>query len=89
MEVLHERYQTDEEMEDAKGCTRIITVYEMFFLDDKRFKKSPLLAVEHNFKADENNVSLEEREIIKKKLLDKVYRFYNIAEPKNLQLQLF
>lgn len=89
MKVLHTRFQTEAEMQDSENCTRVFHVYEMMFLDNKVYKKSPLLAIEHNFKADANHVSLEERTIIKEKLLREVYRFYGITEPKELQLQLF
>lgn len=89
MKVLHERYQTEAEMIDVENCNRVFTVYEMQFFDNKTYKNSPLLAAENNFKADANHVSLEERTIIKEKLLNEVYRFYGITEPKELQLQLF
>lgn len=89
MKVLHERYQTEAEMVDVENCNRVFTVYEMQFLDNKFYKKSPLLAIENNFKADQNHVSLEERTLIKEKLLNEVYKFYNIQEPSELQLQFF
>lgn len=89
MKVLHARFQTESEMIDVENCNRVFTVYEMQFLDNRVYKKSPLFAIEQNFKADENHVSLEERTTIKEKLLKEVYQFYGITEPKELQLDLF
>ena len=89
MKVLHTRFQTESEMIDVENCNRVFTVYEMQFLDNRVYKKSPLFAIEQNFKADENHVSLEERITIKDKLLKEVYQFYGITEPRELQLDLF
>lgn len=89
MKVLHARFQTESEMIDVENSNRVFTVYEMQFLDNRVYKKSPLFAIEQNFKADENHVSLEERITIKEKLLKEVYQFYGITEPKELQLDLF
>lgn len=89
MKVLHTRFQTEAEMIDVENCNRVFTVYEMQFFDNKAYKKSPLFAIEQNFKADENHVSLEERTMIKEKLLREVYQFYGITEPTERQLELF
>ena len=89
MEIVYVRYQTDDEKKDAEGCSRCLSVYEIFFLDDKRFKKSPELAIQYNFQSDSNNVSEEERTEIARKLRERIYKFYNIKEPEGVQLNLF
>lgn len=89
MKVLHTRFQTEAEMKDADNCNRVFTVYEMQFFDNKAYKKSPLFAIESNFKADVNHVSEQERTTIKEKLLKEVYQFYGITEPAERQLELF
>ena len=89
IKVLHTRFQTEAEMIDVENCNRVFTVYEMQFLNEKSYKKSPQFAIECNFKADENHVSIEERTEIKEKLLREIYKFYNITEPKECQLELF
>lgn len=89
MKVLHTRFQTEDEMIGVENYNRVFTVYEMQFFDNKAYKKSPLFAIEQNFKVDENNVSLEERTTIKEKLLREVYQFYGITELAERQLELF
>jgi hypothetical protein len=88
MNVLHTRYQTKEEDESGRGGNRMFTSFEMFFLDDKKFKKSPLKAIEFNYECDSNHVSKIEREEIKTKLLKEIYHFYGIKEPRPPQLEI-
>lgn len=89
MKILHIREQTKMESLDSKKSNRMFTFFEMFFLHDKRFKNSPELAIQHNFNADSNNVSFEERTIIAQKIRSEIYKFYNIFEPNEIQLTLF
>lgn len=89
MKVLHTRFQTEDEMADAEYSNRVFTIYEMKFLHDKRYQKSPELAIQNNFLVDSNNVTEQERLIIADKLRKEIYNFYNIIEPKEVQLQIF
>lgn len=67
IDVVYVRNQTEEEKEGAEGAIRMFTEYSVF-LQEKRFQGSLELALRSNSEADKNNVSLEEREIIKRKL---------------------
>jgi len=88
MKILHVRNQTKQELTDAKVCNRMFTVYEMF-LHDKKYKNDPEKAIEHNYMADKNHVSEQERLKIKEAIQSEIYSFYDInAKPKK-QLQLF
>lgn len=89
MEIIHVRHQSDDEKKDAEGCSRVLSAYELFFMDDKRYKKSPELAIQANFNADSNNVSEEERILIAEKLRARIYDFYGVTEPDSVQLNLF
>lgn len=69
MNVFYTRKQTAGEMEDAKVCNRIYTVFEIF-LDDPEVKGSLNRALDFNYDADANNVSKAERERIRTALHD-------------------
>lgn len=69
MNVFYTRKQTAGEMEDAKVCNRIYTVFEIF-LDDPKVKGSLNRALDFNNEADANNVSKAERERIRTALHD-------------------
>ena len=69
MNVFYTRKQTAGEMEDAKVCNRIYTVFEIF-LDDPEVKGSLNRALDFNDDADANNVSKAERERIRTALHD-------------------
>ncbi len=88
MVVLHTRYQTEGEMEDAKYVNRILSSYEIF-LDDKVIKGDPERAILLNFEKDSKNVSEKERLLIADKIREKIYSFYNLKPIDNRQLSLF
>lgn len=69
MEVVYIRDQTDEEKFGIEKINRMFTEYSVF-LSDKRFHGSLELALRSNSEDDRNNVSQEERELIKSKLRD-------------------
>lgn len=89
MLIVHTRYQTKGEIEDAKCANRMFTKYSIFPFDRPYFgdlEKALLV----NFEADKNNVSANERELIRTKLRDKFYSFYNLPIPKkSKQLTMF
>lgn len=67
MNVVYVRDQTEGEKIGIEDAVGMFTEYSVF-LDDKRFQGSLELALRENYDADKNNVSEEEREIIKEKL---------------------
>lgn len=85
--IAYSRYQTDEEMKDAKGATRIYTIYEIF-MDDRKIQNSLELALDANFDADKNNVSIEERQTIKKKLREVYLANHPNYRPHAVQLSI-
>lgn len=88
MKVVHTRYQTEEEASDAQKSKHIYSIWEILILHDKRFKKSPELAIQYNSYADRKQISEAERNLIADKLRAEVYSFYNLKEPQGLQLSL-
>lgn len=82
MNIVHQRYQTINECEDAQYSNRSWTKYE-YFIDDKKWKGNLEAILENNFVAEENHVSLEERELIKQKLTKGFKTFY--LDPLNLK----
>lgn len=89
MHIVHQRYQTIEEAEDAKKSNRSWTKWECF-VEDKKWKNNIDLVLQNNFYADEKNVTLEERELIKEKLRKQYFAVYNIKEEiKGQQLIIF
>lgn len=74
--IAYERFQTPEEVEGSKGKNRELTTFSLF-IDKKPFFGDIEKVLEENYKADENNVSAEEREIIKNKLREFYKRHYN------------
>ena len=73
MHVVYWRYQTKEEAKDAEKSNRIFHLYSMFF-DKYKFDIEFLLS--ENYKADENHVSKDERELIKGLLRNKIKELY-------------
>ena len=69
IDVVYIRDQTEGEKEGAEGVIRMFTEYSIF-MDDKKFKGSLELALRYNSESDKNNISFEERELIKQKLRD-------------------
>lgn len=67
MNVFYQRKQSPGEWKDASKSNRIFTVYRCFIYD-KTFKGDLEFILNNNFEADSENVSLEERLIIKDKL---------------------
>lgn len=67
MTICYERYQTDEEMKDAKFHNRVFTVYNVF-MDDKKIGGSLNKALKVNAERDRNHVSIKELGEIRKQL---------------------
>lgn len=67
MDVVYVREQTDNEKIGVEKAIRMFTEYSVF-LNEKRFQGSLELALKYNSDADKNNVSQEERDIIRDKL---------------------
>ena len=88
MKIAYKREQTDKEAIDAQYHKRVYTCYEIY-MDSPRIKGSLEAALEENFKADQNNVNIEERNKIRKAL----QYMYLEAHPKYKepvhQLELF
>ncbi|GIM53735.1 hypothetical protein [Capnocytophaga cynodegmi] len=87
MQVLHTRYQSENEMKDAENSRTYLTMYELYIFHDKRFKGDPERAILQNYADDVGNVSDEERELIANKFRDEIYTFYNISKEKNNALK--
>lgn len=77
--VVHVRNQTPGEAADSKGSTRMFTKYS-YFIDEKPWRGDIDRALRQNFQADENNVSLQEREEIRKKLRSEYFKVYGRRE---------
>lgn len=67
MDIVAERFQTEEEALEASANTRVFTSYYIF-LDDKKIKGSLKRALQVNSDADKNNVSEKQRMSIMEKL---------------------
>lgn len=67
MDIVTERWQTEQEIADASYSNRVFTTYYIF-LDDKIIGGSLKRALLANSEADKNHVSEKDREKIKKKL---------------------
>lgn len=80
MHIVFQRYQTINEIEDAKFSDRSWTKYE-YFVDDKIWNGNLDLVLNENFIAEENHVSIEERKIILEKLKKEYYDFYKLQKP--------
>lgn len=89
MHIVYQRYQTEEEIQDVAKSNRSWTKWE-YFVNEKKWKNSIDLILQDNFYAEENHVSLKERELIKKKLENEYYRFYGLTkERKGQQVLIF
>lgn len=75
IEIVHQRFQTDKESEDAETKNRMFSSYE-YFINEKPWNANIEGILFDNFVAEENNVSLEEREVIRYKLREKISKFY-------------
>lgn len=67
MDIVTERWQTQQEASDASMHNRVFTTYYVF-LDDKKIGGSLKRALLANSEADKNHVSEKERKIIMEKL---------------------
>jgi len=86
MHVVYSRWQTDEEMSDAELFCHMYAVHEIM-LDDKEIQGSLELALQANYNADRNNVSVEERELIRNKLREAYLASHpGYHEPHGVQL---
>lgn len=85
MDVVYVREQTDNEKIGVEKAVRMFTEYSVF-LNEKKFQGSLELALKYNSEADKNNVSQEERDIIREKLRE----FYLSSHPgyKEPEIQL-
>lgn len=86
--TVYIRRQTPGEEKDAEGSVRAFTEYSIF-MDDKKIKGSLELALKQNFLADENNVSEEERLLIKEALKKKYLEDHPFYKEPIVQLSLF
>ena len=75
MHIVHQRYQIEGEALDCPMAIRSWEKWE-YFVDDKRWNGNLDLVLNDNFIAEENNVSLEERTLIKEKLKVGYNRYY-------------
>jgi hypothetical protein len=87
MHVVHTRYQNEGEKEDAHLTSRTFTKYG-YFVDEPPWRGDIERCLRENFNADENNVSLEERELIRQKLRELYYKIFNRKPLRQLQLEL-
>lgn len=86
--TVYVRRQTPGEEKDAQLSNRAFTEYSIF-MDDKKIKGSLNLALKQNFLADENNVSEEERLLIKEALKKKYLEDHPYYKEPIVQLSLF
>jgi len=79
IDISYIRFQTAGEAEDAKYSNRTFLKYGSF-IDEKPYYGDIELVLENNFKADENNVSIQEREEIRKALRKDYYGVYDVPK---------
>lgn len=87
MTVVYSRFQNEEELKDAWHQNRMFTKYG-YFIDEKPFNGDIEKALHQNFEADSNNVTLEERILIREKLRESYYKLFNRKPLRQLQLEL-
>lgn len=80
MHIVHVRFQTIAEKEDAIHRDRMFTTYNMF-IDEKPYKGDWRAVLHHNFLADENHVTEKERLNIKEKLGTALRKYYDLDVP--------
>lgn len=86
--TVYVRRQTPDEEKDSEGCNRAFTEYSIF-MNDKETKGSLELALTKNFLDDRNNVSEEERLLIKEALKKKYLEDHPFYKEPIVQLSLF
>lgn len=77
LQLVHTRYQTEDESKDAEGHHRVFSCYETF-IDKSPFKGDLDKLLLNNFNADSNHVSVEERQEILIKLRKAYFEHYKI-----------
>jgi hypothetical protein len=87
MIVVYKRFQTEGEVIDASASNRMFTKYGQF-IDERPWKGDFEKLLQMNFEADSNNVSLEERNLIREKLREEYYRYFKRKPLQQLQLEL-
>lgn len=87
MDVVYVRDQTDDEKIGVEKAVRMFTEYSVF-LNEKRFKGSLELALKYNSEADKNNVSQEEREVIREKLRESYLSSHPCYKEPVIQLEI-
>lgn len=85
--TVYVRRQTPDEEKDAHGCRRSFTEY-CIFLHDKHCKGSLELALEQNYLDDVNNVSEDERALIRNKLRESFLDVHPFYKEPIIQLKL-
>ena len=87
MNIVTERYQTEQEASDAPSHNRMFTSY-FIFLDDKKIDGSLKKALQVNSEADKNHVSEKERKEIADKLKTSfIASHIGYKEPTSTQLE--
>lgn len=87
MHICFKRPQTHEEQIDAKKSNRLYTVYNIF-MDDKNINGSLCAALEANYNADCNNVSVKTRKEIKERLRKHYLSTHPAYEEPTTQLRI-
>lgn len=88
MNIVTERYQTEQEASDAPSHNRMFTSYFVFF-DNKKINGSLKKALQVNSEADKNHVSEKERKEIADKLKTSfIASHIGYKEPTSTQLEI-
>ena len=88
MNIVTERYQTEQEASDAPSHNRMFTSY-FVFLDDKKINGSLKKALQVNSEADKNHISEKERKEIADKLKTSfITSHIGYKEPTSTQLEI-
>lgn len=88
IKVVYTRRQTLDEEKDAKNQTRMFTKYS-YLIDEKPFFGDIDKVLHINYIADEKNVDKRERLIIRKRLREEYFKFYNRKESTQLTINFF
>lgn len=84
--VAYSRLQTEQEMQDCELYIKMYSIYEIF-MDDKQIQGSLELALQANYNDDRNQVSEDERQLIKEKLREAYLELHpDYKEPHGVQL---
>ncbi len=77
--IIYERKQTRGEKKDAIFSNRMFTKYG-YFIEDENFKGNIERVLENNFLADQKNVDVKTRKIIRDLLRKSYFEVYNAAK---------